>query len=226
MDKFVIRKNKPLSDKPPIFVYTDGACSNNGRANAKAGFGVYFGENDERNVSESYNGVQTNNVAEMLAIIRALTILKDDIEQGQEVVIYSDSKYSIRCCTTYGEKCEKKNWTNPNSKDKEIPNLEIVQAGYNFCKKYTNIKFIHVAAHTGREDIHSIGNDHADRLANLAIGVTPTSNDKKKIYLNVPFKEKDTAKKLGTQWDPNKKKWFIYNTNPNKGLVLGNWSIE
>ena len=35
------------------YVYTDGACSNNGRQNAKAGIGIYFKENDERNVSEA-----------------------------------------------------------------------------------------------------------------------------------------------------------------------------
>jgi len=32
-----------------INVYTDGACSNNGKSNAKAGYGVYFSENDRRN---------------------------------------------------------------------------------------------------------------------------------------------------------------------------------
>ena len=31
-----------------IKVFTDGACSNNGKPNAKAGLGVYFGENDQR----------------------------------------------------------------------------------------------------------------------------------------------------------------------------------
>ena len=52
MDNFVIRKNpKPISNKAPLNIYTDGACSNNGRPNAKAGFGVWFGENDERNKS-------------------------------------------------------------------------------------------------------------------------------------------------------------------------------
>jgi ribonuclease HI len=226
MDRFVIRKNKPLSDNSAIYVYTDGACSNNGKPNARAGFGVYFGKDDERNVSEAYNGNQTNNVAELLAIIRALTILKDEIEQGQEVIIYSDSKYAIRCCTTYGEKCAKKDWVNPNSKHKEIPNLEMVQVAYNFCKKFNNIQFIHIAAHTGKDDIHSIGNDNADRLANLAIGVTPTSSDKKKIFLNVPFKEKENAKKLGAMWDASKKKWYIYTNNVNKAQLLGTWAIE
>ena len=109
MDNFVIRKNtKPLSNKTPINIYTDGACSNNGKTDARAGFGIWFGEGDERNTSESFTGPQTNNRAELLAIIKALTILRDEIEQGQPVMIYSDSSYSIRCCTTYGEKMSKK----------------------------------------------------------------------------------------------------------------------
>jgi hypothetical protein len=47
MDNFVIRKNtKPLSNKTPINIYTDGACSNNGKTDARAGFGIWFGEGD------------------------------------------------------------------------------------------------------------------------------------------------------------------------------------
>ena len=46
MDNFVIKKNKkPMQHATPINVYTDGACSNNGKPDARAGFGVYFGEN-------------------------------------------------------------------------------------------------------------------------------------------------------------------------------------
>ena len=55
-------------------VYTDGACSNNGKLNAKAGFGVYFGKNDSRNISKRVIGKQTNNVAELLAIIEVFSI--------------------------------------------------------------------------------------------------------------------------------------------------------
>ena len=95
-------------EEDPIYVYTDGACSNNGKKNARAGFGVYFGKDDPRNASESYNGPQTNNVAELLAIIKALTILRQEIDNGEKIIIYSDSTYSIRCCTEYGEKWRKK----------------------------------------------------------------------------------------------------------------------
>ncbi len=35
-----------------------------------------------------------------------------------------------------------------------------------------------------------------------------------KVYLNVPYAEKDAAKALGAKWDPAKKKWFApANTN-------------
>jgi len=90
-----------------MFVYTDGACSNNGKSNAVAGIGIFFGPNDARNVSRPVIGKQTNNVAELTAIIEVYPILKQDILSGKEIIILSDSQYAIRCCTTYGEKCSK-----------------------------------------------------------------------------------------------------------------------
>lgn len=40
-------------------------------------------------------------------------------------------------------------------------------------------------------------------------------NNKFIIYLEVPFNKKDIAKNLGAKWDPQKKKWYIYNDNKN-----------
>ena len=76
-------------------------------------------------------------------------------------------------------------------------------------------------------DEFSIGNREADRLANLAIGVTscPYANIKKKIYLNVPFEEKEDAKLLGAKWDKKKKKWFIEQKNKYKVQIMGRWGI-
>lgn len=54
-------------------VYTDGACSSNGRAGAAAGIGVYWGEQHVDNISEPLsNGTPTNNRAELTAVIRAI----------------------------------------------------------------------------------------------------------------------------------------------------------
>jgi ribonuclease HI len=204
-------------------VYTDGACSNNGQTGAKAGLGVYFSENDPRNCSERIDGKQTNNTAELKAIIKAAEILNREILAGFPVNIYSDSSYAIRCCTTYGEKMEKRNWI----KKKPIPNQELVKKAYYTFKDKTNVHFNYIAAHTGKEDEHSLGNEGADKLANLAIGQTECqyANRPKKIYLKLPYEEKERGKKLGTKWDPKKKKWYIMSNidETKKETILNLW---
>lgn len=152
-------------DQQSISVYTDGACKNNGRPNAIAGIGVYFGDNDERNVSERIEGNQTNNAAELSAIIRACDILRCKITD-HIVDIHTDSEYAIKCATTYGAKLKGKQWKNGK---KVIPNLGLVKQLHSIVSCSPNIRFHHVRAHTGHTDIHSVSNAHADRLANEAV---------------------------------------------------------
>jgi len=146
-----------------INVYTDGGCINNGHKNAIAGCGIYFQEGDKRNTSlklkNKANYYATNNRAELKAILRAIKILKCEIEENKTVVIHTDSKYSITSFTSHN--LEQKN-------PQDIPNYDYVIKGNNICKKYPNIKFHHIKAHTGKQDIHSIGNENADKLANQA----------------------------------------------------------
>ena len=40
-----------MDSNDSIIVFTDGSCSMNGHALAKAGIGIYFGEKDKRNIS-------------------------------------------------------------------------------------------------------------------------------------------------------------------------------
>jgi hypothetical protein len=89
------------------FVYTDGACIDNGSEHAIAGIGIYFGEDDIRNVSKKVIGKQSNNIAELLAIIDVYDIIKDDLV-NKKICIVSDSTYALRCITDYGEKQSKK----------------------------------------------------------------------------------------------------------------------
>ncbi len=150
---------------PDYYVYTDGSCSNNGKKNAVAGIGVFFGIDDTRNISQKIKGKQTNNTAELSALIQTYSIIENDIINGKRVAIISDSIYAIRCVSTYGEKCERKNWKT------EIPNKELVKKGYELYKNQSNIRFIYVKAHTNKTDVHSVGNDNADRLAKNSIGL-------------------------------------------------------
>lgn len=153
------------NNSPDYYVYTDGACSNNGKRNALAGIGIFFGTNDIRNTSKKIEGKQTNNAAELSAIIETYPLIEGDVANGKKIAIVSDSEYAIKCVSSYGEKCDKKNW------NIDIPNKELVQRAYEIYKNKQNIQFIHVRAHTNNRDIHSIGNDNADKLANIAIGL-------------------------------------------------------
>lgn len=198
-----VAHDSKISKKVDLYVYTDGSCINNGQANARAGIGIYFGPDDPRNVSKRVQGKQTNNTAELTAILNVFQIVKKEIESGMNVCIVSDSTYAIRCATTYGKKQEKEGWVT------DIPNKELVKELYETYKPYKNVVFMHIDAHTGASDIHSKGNEEADRLANLAIGRDPESSTKPvRFYMDIPFIKKDAAKKLGARWDPGKKKWY------------------
>ena len=147
---FLNNQEEILKQDSNIYVYCDGSCSHNGKPTAKAGIGIYFGENDPRNISESVNG-HSNNVAELSAMIRVYNYVKKDI------TIVSDSKYALHCVKEYGKKQEKDSWKN------NIPNQELVKQLYETYKD-TNIQFMHVYAHINKKDIHSIGNEIADKL--------------------------------------------------------------
>lgn len=154
-----------LTDK--IIVFTDGACSENGTSFAKAGIGVYFGDDDIRNVSKRISGKQTNNTAELLAILEVFHVCKKDIENGDEIVIYSDSDYAIKSFTTRGDSYKNKGWKKYNGT--EIENVELVKRGHELFKKYPNVSINHVKAHTGKKDLLSLGNEMADKLATQSL---------------------------------------------------------
>jgi hypothetical protein len=47
----------------------------------------------------------------------------------------------------------------------------------------------------------------------------------KKVYLRVPYKDKDSAKNVKAQWDPKKKLWFIYSDNIDYEICIKNWGM-
>ncbi|KAJ7152401.1 hypothetical protein C8R46DRAFT_1357467 [Mycena filopes] len=88
---------EPEADEDRIIVYTDGSATNNGKANARAGAGAYYGPDDVRNLAIRVPEEQlpSNQTAEILAI-------KETIESNPKDVplkILSDSKYVIEGLT-------------------------------------------------------------------------------------------------------------------------------
>lgn len=104
-------------------VYTDGSSRSNGRANAVAGVGVYFGVGDPRNISERLIGMpQTNNRAELTAILRAL----DQVPDLHGVRIFSDSNYAIKCVTEWYKNWQKNQWR--KSTGDAVENNDLIKA--------------------------------------------------------------------------------------------------
>jgi len=203
-----------------IYIYTDGACINNGEDNARASIGVFLNKDNPLNISRELNqndfkSKLTNNIAELNAAIEGIEIIKTFPHKNKYIV--TDSEYVIKCATTYGKKLENNNWKTSN--DKKPPNIDLVKYLYEITNSY-HIKFIHIMAHTDKKDKHSIGNYYADLFANKAINNLKSFDSQhdniQKIYLNVPYKDKDDAKNKGARWDVGKKKWYITTNNQNK----------
>ena len=214
------KPNKPdINDDNSIYVYTDGACYNNGKSNAKAGIGVYIPAM-EIEISEKINGKQSNNTAELKALKKAYECIEPYLDSNL-FIIYSDSEYALKCIQSYGRKLEAARWS---IKGKKIPNLQLVKEIFYMYKGKKSIFLRHIFSHTNKKDIHSIGNDKADELAKACLGHYGPSKkktlQKTKIYLSVPYSQKDTAKSYGAMWDKQKKSWYIFEDSQHKDYLI------
>ena len=141
--------------------YTDGSCTNNGKTNAKGGYGV-VGVDDEGKVqfvrARSETGT-TNNRQELKAILYVMLNygVKCD-EWGQPPIVYSDSAYCVNTFNEWMFNWARKGWI---KSDKQVPeNLDLIQAYYDWYKEGYRIDLRKIKAHAGHE-----WNELADQLA-------------------------------------------------------------
>lgn len=119
----------------PIKIYTDGSSLGNGGAHSVAGIGVYFGPQDQRNISASLSGArQTNQRAELAAILRALEVAP----RNRKAAIYSDSSYAIKCVTEWFRRWRTNGWLNSSKKPVENRDLiqKVIEHLENRCKQH------------------------------------------------------------------------------------------
>lgn len=130
-----------------INIYTDGASSGNP---GPGGFGVILQSGEHyKEISEGYRKT-TNNRMELLAVITGLESIK---KSGQDIMVYSDSKYII-------DSVDKKwvfNWVRSNFKGKKNKDLWL-----RFLEVYKKhqIRFTWVKGHNGH-----LQNERCDELA-------------------------------------------------------------
>ena len=157
-----------------INIFTDGSTLNNQKkGNRIGGSGVFFGDNDDRNLmlplKETKTFKVTNQVSELTACVKAIEILSSTENlDNKNVIIYTDSMYIVNSITKWAKNWEKKNWTKSNGK--VIENLELMKTLYHSSLKF-KINFKHVKAHKVEPDKNSknyylwYGNFMADKLA-------------------------------------------------------------
>lgn len=129
-----------LNNSEYLDIYTDGATQFDGK-NRKSGVGIYFGDDDERNLSKLVN-TKDNNECEIIACIEALKIV---VNKNNFVNILTDSRLVVDHMSGI---CR-------SSKCKELFNeLKLIDDNF-IDAKYTYVK--------GHSDIK--GNIEADKLS-------------------------------------------------------------
>ena len=146
-------------------VFTDGACSNNGRPGAKGGYACWFPEHRDLSTAVKLSPAepQTNQRAELSGIRAAIVILDDKGYHDQDIVIYTDSDYSINCLTKWIPGWVSRGWK--TSAGGSVLHRDLIEDTSNRLSKFKSYRFVHVRAHTGGEDDLSKNNDVVDRMA-------------------------------------------------------------
>jgi ribonuclease HI len=164
-------------------IYTDGACSHNGKSNAKAGYAVWFPDHRTLSMSERLpeSEPQTNNRAELTSILKAVCIAEDNGFIDEDLIIYSDSNYSIDCLTKYLPSWVANGWKTKDGN--AVKNQDLIKDISHRLSRFKSHRFVHVRAHTGNKDDLSVNNDIVDRMAQKTI------DDTIRVHISQPTDE-------------------------------------
>jgi ribonuclease HI len=126
-----------------ILAFTDGACSGNP---GPAGIGVVLVCGNNRKEISEYIGEATSNIAELSAVVHALSAIKD---RDRHVILHSDSEYTIGMLT--------KGW-------KIRANKYLIEQARDLVAAFPRLRFEWVPGHAGIAE-----NERCDVLARAAI---------------------------------------------------------
>ena len=139
-----------------IKIYTDGSCLKNP---GNGGWAAIIFMNGKKISIKGNKKNTTNNQMELMAAIEALK----KISTGQEVQIYTDSKYVKMGITEWIKKWSQNNWK--TSSKQKVKNLELWTKLNDISKKHKT-KWFWVKGHAGdpiNEEVDAL----AKRAANL-----------------------------------------------------------
>lgn len=138
-----------------VTIYTDGACSGNPGPGGWGAILMYEGHMKEISGAEPDT---TNNRMELLAVIRALEMLKYPCR----VTCYSDSAYLVNCFhNKWYVNWQRNGWK--NSKGQPVENQDLWQRLLQLMEIH-EVKYVKVKGHSDNE-----WNNRCDELARQAI---------------------------------------------------------
>jgi ribonuclease HI len=161
----------PQQHSNPFHIFTDGACSDNGKRTAKAGYGVHVYANPtlDRAARLYPTEQQTNNRAELRGIQAAFDLVDQHgaewFRTYTEIRIWSDSEYSIHCLTKWAKGWKSKGWK--KSDGGHIQNIDLIKPLYERLERMPRVSLQHVRAHQTalQTEFPFDGNHRADQLA-------------------------------------------------------------
>lgn len=137
----------------------------NGRNDALAGIGVFYGDNDPRNICEPLEGKPTNNRAELMAAIRPL----ESVASNVHLEIRTDSKYVIKGVKEWSNGWRRNGWI--TSSGEPVLNVDLFKRILSLCEsRSAPVTWTYVAGHTGE-----YGNEKANTLAQRACFKGPSN---------------------------------------------------
>lgn len=147
-------------------VYTDGSVKNNGKKYATGSYGVFYSDPRIMPISQEIkiDKVITTPISELLGIIEGIKKYEKSGLRYTEVNLYTDSEYCYKSLTKWITGWLRNNWKTANKKGtSDVKNKEEIMLAYELCKA-NNVTLHHINSHTGKQDLHSIGNEIADML--------------------------------------------------------------
>ena len=149
-----------------INIYTDGSLIKK-EGKTYCGYGIYFPNGEYKSISRKFiHKPITNNRAELYAILKSIVLtniinlerIKNNQEEIKQINIYSDSEYSVKTFNIWLDKWKKTK--------KDYMNADLInEIDTHISIAPFKVVLIHIRAHTGKTDIHSISNDIVDVLA-------------------------------------------------------------
>jgi len=164
---------RELPVRQSAMIFCDGACFNNGRRGARAGFGVSVVREGAEVVAVSEplraEEPQTNQRAELRGLAVALQQATALAGAGVSTVrIYTDSEYAINCLTKWIPGWRRAGWRKATGEP--VLHRDILEPLHDAWTGLRGVAFLeHVAAHTGLGDVLSRGNERADTLARASL---------------------------------------------------------